>query len=169
MQKHKHIQITQLTLFLKQQCEQVIKLFEELKSDIEQKRDEVKTQSLLITAEVARLKSSGKVEVNQDEYKRSEESITHYVELLDNIVNDINQECNIFSQCLDNKNTTIEVTEKDPDIFEEFVSAKIHNARRYVKTVKRDLAISFSRYHFGFDAQLKRIAQIELYLKNHKK
>ncbi|MBL4588262.1 hypothetical protein JKY79_02875, partial [Candidatus Babeliales bacterium] len=45
---------------------------------------------------------------------------------------------------------------------------KIQQVKRHIKTVKKDLRVSFSRYLYGFDAQMKQVERIELSMRYSK-
>lgn len=132
------------------------------------KRDEAVKQSQDIKAKVSALVESGKVHINQDEYQKSEESVIQYAGLLENIVNEITGEIAFFGLfSTDNAPKHVVVWNEDPDDFLEFIKAKVRFIKKYVKSIRKDLNISFSRYNFGFQAQIKRILQVEAYIRYH--
>ena len=132
------------------------------------KRDEAVKQSQDIKAKVGLLVESGKVHINQDEYHKSEESVIQYAGLLENIVNEITGEIAFFGLFATNSAPKhVVVWNEDPDNFLEFIKVKVRFIKKYVKSIRKDLNISFSRYNFGFQAQIKRILQVEAYIRYH--
>lgn len=136
-----------------------------LKEEILRKLDDALNRSALIKQKVDRLLHSGKVQVNEEEYKNSEISVQHYAQLLHNIVNDIEQEMNSFSALMSDKMPQYFIIGKDePANFSDFIEEKMKAIRKYSKNIRKDLNVSDSRYRYGFDAQMKRISYIERFV-----
>jgi len=125
-------------------------------------------QSIFIKDKVASLVTSGKVQIHQDEYKKSEESVTQYAGLLDNIMVEIDSEISYFGLFLGEELPgQVVAWMSEPDDFIAYIKEKVRFIKKYVKSIRKDLNISFSRYNFGFQAQIKRILQVEVYVRYH--
>lgn len=147
---------------------EILQSLSHLGDEVLLKRDEAVKQSQAIKAKVGLLVESGKVHINQDEYHKSEESVIQYAGLLENIVNEITGEIAFFGLFVSDKAPRhVVVWNEDPDDFIEFIKAKVRFIKKYVKSIRKDLNISFSRYNFGFQAQIKRILQVEAYIRYH--
>jgi hypothetical protein len=137
----------------------------QLQAEVLVKRDAALQHSTLIKDKVQALIASGKVRINQDEYVQSEESVNQYAGLLDNIVNEVENEMNFFRRFTANAMPTQVVAWlHEPDDFNEFIKAKVKFVKKYVKSIKKDLNVSFSRYNFGFQSQISRITYVEKYV-----
>jgi hypothetical protein len=146
--------------------EEVLVCLVELKGEVLQKRDESVRQSQFIKDKVSTLVVSGKVQIHQDEYKKSEESVLQYAGLLDNIVTEIDSEISYFSLFIAKEMPgSVVAWMSEPDDFIVYIKEKVKFIKKYVKSIRKDLNISFSRYNFGFQAQIKRILQVEAYVK----
>lgn len=147
---------------------EVIHCLSDLKSEVLQKRDEALRQSLFIKEKVNLLVNSGKVQIQQDEYRKSEESVNQYAGLLDNIVAEIDSEVNFFQLFLsESLPAQVVAWASEPDDFFAYVKEKTKFIKKYVKSIRKDLNVSFSRYNFGFQAQIKRILHVEAYIRYH--
>lgn len=147
---------------------EILQSLSQLGDEVLLKRDEAVKQSQAIKAKVAQLVESGKVHINQDEYHKSEESVIQYAGLLENIVNEITGEIAFFGLFASDKSPKhVVVWKEDPEDFVEFIKAKVRFIKKYIKSIRKDLNISFSRYNFGFQAQIKRILQVEAYIRYH--
>jgi hypothetical protein len=136
-----------------------------LRGEVEAKKEGAIKQSFFIKAKVQELINSGKVQIHEDEYKRSEESVIQYAGLLDNIIVEIDNELNFFGLFLaDQTPSQIVVWMNEPDSFHEYLLGKISFIKKYIKNIRKDLNVSFSRYTFGFQAQIQRILQVEAYI-----
>lgn len=159
--------LTELTrcLFL-----QVIDDLSTLCRDISEKNNAIQAKNLMIKQRVDALLQSGKVNVDQAEYKKSEASIAQYATMLNNICSELEAEKSFFTLFLsDTCPSHVIVRSNVSDRFEEAAALKAKALKSYLKSVCRDLSISYSRYSFGFETQLNRIAYIESRIKSEDK
>lgn len=164
----KIISVTPLDAHDRNLVQEVVACLLELKNEVLAKRQESLRQSNFIKEKVNVLITSGKVQIHQDEYKKSEESVVQYAGLLDNIVAEIDSEINYFNLFTGNDLPgQVVAWAKEPDTFVEYIREKIRFIKKYVKSIRKDLNVSFSRYNFGFQAQIKRVLQVEAYVRYH--
>jgi hypothetical protein len=150
---------------LKQRFQETLGGLVVLKEEILHRLDDALTRSALIKEKVDLLLYSGKVQVDEEEYKNSETSVHHYAQLLHNIVNDIEQEIQTFSGLIaDTLPSYFVVSKEESDVFTIFIEDKIKALKKYIKNIRKDLNVSDSRYRYGFDAQMKRITYIERFV-----
>ena len=163
---HKKLVLTEpLSQQTKQKFQESLASLAALKEEILRKLDEALLRSSLIKQKVDLLLHSGKVQVNEEEYKNSEISVQHYAQLLHTIVDDIEQEMKAFSVLTaDQLPQYFIITKDEPSKFVDFVEEKIKAIRKYSKNIRKDLNVSDSRYRYGFDAQMKRISYIERFV-----
>ncbi len=162
----KVIEVGTLSEPLKTSFEQVIEKIDSLCADVLNKKEEILSKNSLITKRVDVLLVSEKVQIDQDDYKNSEKSVIQYGVLLDNICAELRDESAWFTLFLSGKSPAHVIVRNDsPSFFDAVAQAKVKGIRGHIKSMNRDLEISFSRYSYGFDEQLKRIAYIESLIK----
>ncbi len=145
----------------------VVEELKNLHDEVANKKQDVLSRSHSIKERVELLVQAGKVHIDQDEYAKSEVSVVRYADLLDGIGAELQSEINYFSLFLgDNRPKHIIAQKNSSDVFDSVMQEKVKTIKRYLKTIKRDLSVSYSRYCFGFDSQIKRINYIEAMLKN---
>lgn len=141
-----------------------------LHEEVIEKKNLALEKSELIKTKVNELIKAGTVKVDQEEYERSEQSIAQYTASLDMLIQEIEHEASQLLYFLsDDANSKVIVEKSDSDNVLELIEKKIKFVKKYVKDITRDLNVSFSRYCFGFDNQLKKILYIQSYLKQNKK
>ena len=147
---------------IKTKFHEVLESLVALKDEILNKQKEALRRNALIKEKVDLLVLSGKVQVNEEEYQNSEISVKQYATLLQNIIGDIEQELSSSSALIsDQVPSHLIVFKYESDSFSEYMQEKIKALKKYIKKIHKDLTISDSRYHFGFDAQMKRITYFE--------
>ena len=148
------------------------KTIEELVSirlDIFNKKVEIVTKQTLIKEKVTLLSESKKVRIDKAEFDRSEKSAHSYTHLLDGIINELSGEIAYYNVFLSDEAPPLDkiaVPLQAPDKIEDYLELQMNGVKRYLKNVKRDITISFSRYTFGFDEQLKHLTYVESYIKS---
>ena len=161
--------VGEVPLSFKEDSKGVMRDFESLKNEVLKKKVLAREKSLLIKSKVDYLLESGKVNVDKTEYEKSEVSVEKYTELLTHIVGEIDHETAYFQQFIAEEQPQNIVVPKDFEgDFQVFFKKKVKHARKYAKNIRKDLNVSYSRYCFGFDAQLRRISFIESYLRSIK-
>lgn len=89
-----------------------------------------------------------------------------FVHLLEKMIAEIDSEIAFYSGLIsDSPPAQILVYKDEPDDFKGHLENRIASIKKYVKNAKRDLTISYSRYCFAFDAQIRQISYIEHVLK----
>jgi hypothetical protein len=148
------------------------KIIEELvlmRLDIFNKKVEIVTKQTVIKEKIAILAESKKVRIDKAEFERSEKSAHSYTHLLDGIINELSGEIAYYNVFVSDDAPPIDkipVPLQAPDRIEDYLEVQMNGIKRYLKNVKRDIAISFSRYTYGFDEQLKHLTYVESYIKS---
>lgn len=166
IERHKKVIVsTALSEDLLKRFQQAILLLKDLEKDVEGKQQQALEKNEHIKQTVQQLMQAGFIQVNEQEFKRSEESVQEYVRLLNDVKDEINEEMlrvTMMEQAEPGKEFA--VWKSASDSYEEYVESRIKQIKHYVKSVKRDLNISYSRYCFGFDAQMRRIESIQRFV-----
>jgi hypothetical protein len=160
------------------QFEVMLAELREMQQEIEEKERLAHEKNNSIAQRIHVLIDTYKVEINKSHYEHFVRSIATYMQLLRDMHREFVEEIvlcsfvkNVQAPMLYDLpiNTELEtykwflghdaLTEVEK---ERLVLGKIQHVKRYIKTVKKDLRVSFSRYLFGFDAQMKQVERIEM-------
>ncbi len=160
------------------QFEVMLAELREMQQEIEEKERLAHEKNNSIAGRIHVLIDTYKVEINKSHYEHFVRSIATYMQLLRDMHREFAEEIMLCSFVKNVQapmlydlpiNTELEtykwflghdaLTEVEK---ERLVLGKIQHVKRYIKTVKKDLRVSFSRYLFGFDAQMKQVERIEM-------
>ncbi len=160
------------------QFEVMLAELREMQQEIEEKERLAHEKNNSIAGRIHILIDTYKVEINKSHYEHFVRSIATYMQLLRDMHREFAEEIMLCSFVKNVQapmlydlpiNTELEtykwflghdaLTEVEK---ERLVAGKIQHVKRYIKTVKKDLRVSFSRYLFGFDAQMKQVERIEM-------
>jgi len=166
----KLVDVIEITDDMRGRFQEVLQKLERLLNEVNGRKQLALEKNNFIKTKITKLAATGSVKVNQAEYDQAEESVARYSKVLDDIMNDIKNEAGFFYHStkleLPNK---IRVLNEQPDTFTEVAEGKFKFIRKYMKNIMRDLNVSYSRYCFGFDNQIKRLDYIEAYVKRSSK
>lgn len=141
--------------------EAIVALFA-LHNDIMAKRDSAAEKKAFIKEKIEVLRVSGKVNIDQDEFLRFDTSIQEFISLLETMIGEVTRDIAFYQKFLsDAPQETMRVLKNESDDFEDHIENRLKSIKKYVKTAKRDLSISYSRYCHGFDVQSRYILYIE--------
>lgn len=138
-----------------------------LKAEVAAKRVGSLEKKDFIKSMVAKLKESGRVNIDEAEFNKTEKSVMEFVQLLDKMVAEIDADIEFYTKLLSDTPPSYVMAYKDEsDNFKDYLDARMASIKKYAKNAKRDLAVSYSRYCFGFDAQIRQIAYVEQVLRH---
>ena len=147
---------------LEQNFSEIIELITQLELELNEKQQSAREKSAMINARVEKLVQSGKVQVDQKEYAQSAQSVEHYAGLLKKIATETSREKEFFTRIREAaKPLYLVVWHHAPSDLPAYIREKIKAQKKYMKSVKKDLAVSFSRYNYSFEAQARHIAYVE--------
>lgn len=145
----------------KESLEQLV----QLKKELIEKKDAASEISLNIKSKINNLSKNSAIQINQREIADADKSVKDYLDLLQNLANEVDGELTKNSMLLPDKcPDEVTVWKTEPDDFDQYMQGLTKIIKKYSKNVRKDIAISFSRFCFGFQEQLKRINYIEAYL-----
>lgn len=158
----KQVAVTDIGAEQKERFNSSIHSLESLKNEINDKKSSVIEKKEFIKQKMLTLKNSQKVTIDENEFVKSEKSVAEYVRLLDKMVIEIERDITYYTSLISSTPPEhVMVLKSSSDSFEDYVQERIANIKKYIKTETRDLAVSYSRYCFGFDAQIRQIAYVE--------
>ncbi len=161
----KKIVCTKLTDELTHRFNDAAVLLITLDAEVTSKQEQALEKNGYIKGIVQQLMQDGYIQVNEQEFKRSEESVQKYVDLLNDVRNEIHQEMQrIALMQTAEEGKEFAVWKTAPDEYPVYVEQRIKQLKHYIKSVRRDLNISYSRYCFGFESQMRRIEAIQRYV-----
>jgi len=143
---------------LAEDIKQSVANLEKLINEVNEKKAIIAKQHKQIMHEVKKLMDSDQITINEKEFAQSAGNITKYTQLLDKIIQEVHQEARYFSAILHNKKPhIIRAWARDPSEPNEFIKHKIKWIKKYIKTIRKDLQVSYSRYNFSFDMQMNKL------------
>jgi hypothetical protein len=161
------IPTTSLQGTLKASLLAAVQALEALKNEIEEKKQGAVEKRSLIKEKVQALCDSGKVNIDTTEFEKSDVSVKEFVGLLDRMIQEVDADYVFYKSFTENEPpatiTVFKVEQRGS--FEDVIKERIDMIKRYVKTARRDLAVSYSRYCYGFEAQIRHILYVEQVLK----
>lgn len=166
MQEHfKKVSVGTISDVQRARLQYAIDLLITLKDEVLEKKRGALEKKECIKDKISHLKESGKVNIDEEEFRKTETSVAEFVGLLDKMIDEINRDV-IFYQSLlsDNPPSHVFAYKDESDDFGDQLENRISSIKKYAKNAKRDLAISYSRYCFGFDAQIRQISYVEVVL-----
>lgn len=157
---------------MKERLKKVVEELVTVRLDIFNKKVEIVTKREIIKEKIKFLDESKQVRIDKAEFEKTEKSTQDYIRLLDGIIHELSGEIGYYNVFISDEKPPVDkvvVPLKSPDKIEDYLELQMNGIRRYLKTVKRDITISFSRYTFGFDEQLKHLTFVESYVKSNTK
>ena len=161
----KMVKLPEITNELQSKIEYVIKELELLRKETSEKKSFIEEQMKIVDDKITGLIKEKKIKVNEAERTQSEQNIKHYIRLLDGVTQEIDHELSYFAQFLKQEKPTLVVVPKDaPEDFGVYIEDKAKWSRRYAKNIRKSTTISFSRYKFSFEEQLKKLNYMKNFL-----
>jgi hypothetical protein len=159
----------ELSLPQKVTSTQVAESLLNLRKDVGEKKEFIQSNINLINEKVEELTKSKKVKINEQEREQAKENVSRYSMLLDGIGMEIAQELSFFAGILSEKPLKAFVIPLSfPNSFELYFASRIKGGQRYVKNITKSITVSFSRYRYSFEEQLKRLDVMKHYVSEHK-
>jgi len=163
----KSIPVTPLSGDLSQKLSEAVGLLASLKEEINAKVNGAIEKKVLIKHKIEHLKETGKVNIDDAHFKRFDESIAEYVQLLVHMTHEVDRDLGYYASFLsENHLATVSVFKRDSDSFADYIVERIKAIKKNVKNAKQELAVSYSRYCFRFDAQIRQLDYVEQVIKH---
>ena len=165
----KYILLTPITPEFKSKLTHSIQALLQLRQDILAKKDLLTNKRHQIKEKITSLSETKKVRLDKNEFEKTEKSANDFIKLLDSIINELNNEIGYYYIFASDEKPPFEkivAPINAPDKLEDYLAAQINGIKQYLKNVKRDISVSFSRYSFGCDEQIKHLSFVESYIKS---
>ncbi len=132
--------------------------------EIEHKRVNLIERNTFFRDQLNTLSDSNSISFNKSALDENEASINHYISLIDKLITEIKEEISLFS--LMNRCNKIYIASADDAINPKnalvALEDKVKSIKRYVKNIRQDVNISYSRYSFGLDEQIKQLSYVKI-------
>lgn len=133
-----------------------------VKQDLEHRMVETVTKNESIKKRLEALEASGVIQIDHEQSKQFEQSIKTYLGLLYNITLELNEEINFFNPFFAQpRPAMVQVPEVITVDAQAFVRMSAEGMRRHAKTVSKGMLVSYSRYGFSLDSQIKQLNILE--------
>lgn len=133
----------------------------ELREKISKVKNDIILQDAEIRTRLERLRETKVFNIDTN-FQNSAESIQKYTGLLSRIEEEVVFEDERISSYINlDKATFITVLINEPNDFESYIAGRISYIKKQVKKIEKDIHVSFSRYQFSFENQIKRIQYLE--------
>ena len=151
------------------QLKKATKELELFEKEVEEKREQFSNQSKMRNEQLSKLEKMGALKIDQSNFQRSEIAFKEYEKLLDDILLEIKKELDFCSELSsEGSSKTVRVAKESTLNAKDYVNEKIKQLKKYIKKVQKDLRISFSKYNYGLESQLKELSYVEAYFKAKK-
>lgn len=137
-----------------------------LKAETKEKLEKINNISVQLNEKVDALIHSKVVSVDQGAKKAVENDVKKYSLILKRVVSELEMELKSLGTYLGKELPTMIVAFKDePDDFVAYLKNRLKGTRRYIKTVRKNLNVSFSRFQMDLNYQLQRLHGLQHYSK----
>ena len=137
-----------------------------LREEIVNKIENIAAQMEIIKKKVETIKQSGKIKINEEDEKKNEEGVKQYMVLLQSILSEVTSQLQYFSNYFsDKKPEKIIVPKNESDDFSEYILGQVKGMNRYIKKVRKNLNVIFSRYQISFKSEISNLEHLQRYLK----
>ena len=133
-----------------------------VKEELEIRMIEAVTKNEDIKKRLEVLEAAGVIQIDHEQSKHFEQSIKTYLGLLYNITLELQEEINFFNPFFAQpRPKTVQVPESVQVDAAAFIRMSAEGMRRHAKTVSKGMLVSYSRYGFSLDSQLKQLNILE--------
>ncbi|MBD3231714.1 hypothetical protein GF322_03555 [Candidatus Dependentiae bacterium] len=161
----KEINITNIPEDIKNELQKLIFEFEKLKNEIQEKKNTCTKQLQTLQSKLEILINSGQIKLDKKHFEQTQKELNHYQMILDHVNKEIDNELKLCKDLIsENPPKTIRVLKNTTDDFIQFITSKIQSLKKYLKKMKKDLQISFSKYNFGLESQKRKLEYLKTYL-----
>ena len=166
----KELPFTGISVELEKEVRKVSTELHDLKEEIITKKEDFEKQSGMLKDRLDVLVKTGKLKIDEAEFARSQQSFEYYKKVLDSIGDEVESELYFcFGLISDNPPKTLRVAKNKSDDVNDYIKSKVDWLKKYVKKVRKDLRVGYSKYDFGLQSQLRNLDYLEAYLKRMEK
>ena len=129
------VPVGELTQDLRDKLIVAVNSLAELKVEIEAKKHGALEKKNFIKEKITTLRDSGKVNIDESEFKKSEGSVEHFVQLLDKMIHEVDNDGAFYVALLsDKKPATMYALNFEPNDFNQLIARRIQSIKNMLKT-----------------------------------
>ncbi|MFA6527648.1 MAG: hypothetical protein WCT20_04455 [Candidatus Babeliales bacterium] len=161
---------SQLSDELKQQGKHTLTELLLLIEELRHKKAEVAEQLKVMKETLTKIAARGGITFDAEQFKKNEAQVAEYSQTLSSVTEQLSSELYLLSFFV-----APEMLDQTSEIFKQIndaaiqngtvhatiVSGKIPMLKQFAKRIKRDVAVSHSRYCYSFDAQMQQLFSIQ--------
>lgn len=162
----KLIEVKELKQDMQNKLNYSLKELVDLRKEIVDKIENIAAQMEVVKKKIETIKKTGKIKINEEDEKKNEEGVKQYMFLLQNILSEVTSQLQYFATYFsDKKPEKIVVPKNESDDFIQYMSGQVKSMSRYIKNVRKNLNIIFSRYQISFKNEISNLEHLQQYLK----
>lgn len=169
---------------MQKKCQDLMKQLSDFKKDISDKQNKIDEQNKDINERIKKLsKVHPSLKINHQQRAAFEEDCKKYINALNGIIQDIDAKTSALNEILTTTKETIEKVVQPPKdkvsqdipfevkkaLFFGYIQQQILQTKQFAKRIKKEIAVSHSRFNFSLETQLKQIAYLEISLSARQK
>jgi len=144
------------------ECQNAIEQLQALKSEIVKKKESIQEQDKHFETRLSKIASQNKaIKIDTKEKTALQKDCEHYQKALDALITDIVRESMELNAVLEKETYDKLKTQEDLFFFMVYTKQRLNGAKKFIKKMKKDVAIAHSRFSFGFDTHQKQLNYIE--------
>lgn len=153
---------------LPKKCKEAISQLHELKKDLLEKQKVIIEQNKSIEEKVQKLKMlHPSIKINNEQRAAFEKDCDNYLKLLDSLMKEIDQRTEVIVKIIDaseSKDKKVKTSTNELIMFIAQTQTNLAQVKQYIKMVKKNIAVSHSRFSFSFETQNKQLSFLEMQL-----
>jgi hypothetical protein len=166
----KEISVPELSSSYKKDALFIIKELVIAQKEVEEKLNSFVSMYKIIDEKIELLTSQGKIQLNDQDYKKIKDSFLEYEKFLNQVLQEVTSEIVFYSNLVGEKPLEkITVFKNAPDDAVLFLNDKLKSTKKYAKNTIKDLRIGYSRYFVDLQEQIRRLDYLVLHTKAEKK
>jgi hypothetical protein len=169
---------SQVSEELKQQGKMVLTELLMLVDELRYKKTEVSEQLKIMKETLTTIAATGGITFDAAQFKKNEAQVAEYVQMLSTVMDQVSSELYILTffiapEMLDQKSDVFkhihEASLETAKDHANIITNKIPMLKQFAKRIKRDVAVSHSRYTHSFDVQIQQLDSIQRAMAHEKK
>lgn len=169
-EKNTHeIELKSISDDLKSRIQRIFTDLNELNTEVDSVKNKFNEKTAELKDRLVGLAKSGKITIDKEEQEKNDKQLAVYEKFLNGVDQEVKSEISFLNDLLsENPPKTLRVFKGGSDDSNLVLENKIKTIKQYVKKMRKDLRISFSKYDFGLSNQIKNLIYLEAHLRNSK-
>ncbi|MFH1461514.1 MAG: hypothetical protein ABIF12_01015 [bacterium] len=164
------LDVSNISFELKKEISRVLEELEKAKEEVAEKRMVFVERYKVVENKLETLTKSGGIKLNEDDFKKSQDSFVRYEDSLKRVFAEISGDIDFYSTLISqNPPKTIKVFKNSTGDANLYLDEKLKSSKRYIKNMLKDVRVSSSRYNVGLQEQIRKLDYLASYLDAAKK